>query len=602
VGENWNAFLFRGKIAQADGAHGGADVGGGAMHDLIVRGGTVVDGTGAPAGPADVAVDAGRITAVGALDGAEAAQIFDATDRLVTPGFVDVHTHYDGQVTWDPLLTPSVWHGVTTVVMGNCGVGFAPARPDRHEWLVGLMEGVEDIPGAALSAGIRWGWETFPEFLDALDTLPLAIDVGTQVPHGAVRGYVMGDAGARNEPASPDEIAEMARIVREGVEAGALGVSTSRTIAHRAIDGEPVPGTFAAEDELFGLGRALADSRAGVFEIAPAGVLGEDLAAADREMDWMRRLAREIDRPVTFALIQHDLDPDQWKRMLDLVVEVYDEGVPIRPQVAGRPLGLLLGLQTFHALRDRPSYRPLESLPLDEKVARLRDPAVRAALLAESPVSDERMAFIGMGLDRTFPLGDPPDYEPAPEASIAGLAQQQGRNPEELLIDLLLENDGRALLLRPLLGYSRFTQDPIREMVLHPASALGLGDGGAHVGAICDASIETYMLTHWVRDRSRGERLPLELVVRKMTSDTAALYGLGDRGTLEPGKKADLNVIDLERLQLHRPEMHYDLPAGARRLLQHADGYDATIVSGEVVMRDGADTGARPGALVRGAR
>jgi N-acyl-D-amino-acid deacylase len=339
-----------------------------------------------------------------------------------------------------------------------------------------------------------------------------------------------------------------------------------------------------------------------VFEIAPAGVLGEDLAAADREMDWMRRLARDIERPVTFALIQHDLDPDQWKRMLDLVIEAYDDGVPIRPQVAGRPLGLLLGLQTFHGLRDRPSYQPLEALPLDEKVARLRDPAVRAAILAEAPVRDERMAFIGMGLDRTFRLGEPPDYEPGPEESLAAQAEREGRDPEEHLIDLLLENDGRELLLRPLLGYSRFTQDPIREMVLHPASALGLGDGGAHVGAICDASIETYMLTHWVRDRSRGERLPLELVVRKMTSDTAALYGLGDRGAIEVGKKADLNVIDFEHLQLHRPEMHYDLPGGARRLLQHAEGYDATIVSGEVVMRDGRETGARPGALVRGAR
>ncbi len=572
------------------------------MHDLIVRGGTVVDGTGAPAAPADVAVDDGRITVVGALEHADAEQVIDATERIVTPGFVDVHTHYDGQVTWDPLLTPSIWHGVTTVVMGNCGVGFAPARPDRHDWLVGLMEGVEDIPGAALSAGIRWGWETFPEFLDFLDEQPLAIDVGTQVPHGAVRGYVMGDAGARNEPATSEQIAAMARIVRDGVEAGALGVSTSRTIAHRAIDGEPVPGTFAAEDELFGLGSALADADAGVFEIAPAGVLGEDLAAADREMDWMRRLAREIERPVTFALIQHDLDPDQWKRMLDLVIEVYDAGVPIRPQVAGRPLGLLLGLQTFHGLRDRPSYQPLEALPLDEKVARLRDPAVRAAILAEAPVSDERMAFIGLGLDRTFRLGEPPDYEPGPEESIAAQAEREGRHPEELLIDLLLENDGRELLLRPLLGYSRFTQDPIREMVLHPASALGLGDGGAHVGAICDASIETYMLTHWVRDRSRGERLPLEHVVRKMTSDTAALYGLGDRGAIEVGKKADLNVIDFEHLQLRRPEMHYDLPAGARRLLQQAEGYDATIVSGEVVMRDGRETGARPGALVRGVR
>src|SRR3954470_349425 len=305
------------------------------MHDLIVRGGTVVDGTGEPAVAADVAVDDGRITQVGRIDG-DAAEVIDATGKLVTPGFVDVHTHYDGQVTWDPTLSPSSWHGVTTVVMGNCGVGFAPARPDRHEWLIGLMEGVEDIPGTALAEGIRWGWETFPEFLDFLDQQPLALDIGTQVPHGAVRGYVMGERGARNEPATPEDIEAIARIVREGIEAGALGVSTSRTIAHRAIDGEPVPGTFAAEDELFAMGRALGAAGAGVFELAPAGVMGEGLAAPDPGMDWMIRLAEETGPPVTFAMLQHDLDPDQWKKMLDLVTEVFDRGIPIRPQVAGR--------------------------------------------------------------------------------------------------------------------------------------------------------------------------------------------------------------------------------------------------------------------------
>ena len=595
------------------------------MHDLVIRNGTIVDGTGAAAFTGDLAVDGGVITAVGRADApsqraadapsqraadapgrptidAAGREEIDATGKLVTPGFVDIHTHYDGQVTWDPTLAPSSWHGVTTVVMGNCGVGFAPARPDRHEWLIGLMEGVEDIPGTALAQGITWGWETFPEFLDVLDAQPLMLDVATQVPHGAVRGYVMGERGARNEPATPDDIAAMARIVREGIEAGALGVSTSRTIAHRAIDGEPVPGTFAAEDELFAMGRALRDAGTGVFELAPAGVMGEDLAAPEREMEWMIRLTEETGRPITFALIQHDLEPDQWKKMLDLVGEAYDRGLPIRPQVAGRPLGLLLGLQTFHALRDRPSYRAIEDLPLEAKVAALRDPGLRARILAESPAADPRMAFIGLGLDRTFRLGDPPDYEPDPSASIAAHAERAGRDPWELYYDLLLEDDGRQLLLRPLLGYAQFTQDPIREMVLHPATALGLGDGGAHVGAICDASIETYMLTHWVRDRTRGERLPLELVIRKMTSDTAQLYGLGDRGVLAPGMKGDVNVIDFAGLTLRRPEMHHDLPANAPRLLQTAEGYSATIVGGQVVMRDGVETGARPGALLRGAR
>ena len=578
------------------------------MHDLVISGGTVVDGTGGPPVTADVVIDDGVVTRVDpagteVADDTSARERIDATEMIVTPGFVDVHTHYDGQVTWDPLLTPSSWHGVTTVVMGNCGVGFAPVRPDRREWLIGLMEGVEDIPGAALAEGIRWEWETFPEFLDFLDDVPLALDVGTQVPHGSVRGYVMGERGARNEPATPDDIAAMAAIVREGIEAGGLGFSTSRTIAHRAIDGEPVPGTFAAEDELLGLGRALADAGTGVFELAPAGVLGEDLAAPDKEMCWMRKLAAETGRPVTFALLQNDVEPDAWKRMLDEALAAHDEGAPIRPQVAGRPLGLLMGLQTFHLFSDRPTYQRLALLPLDERVAAMRDPEVRAAILGERPASDDpRLNFIGMGLDRLFPLGEPPDYEPAPEESVAGIAAREGRDPDDLLYDLMLRHDGRELLMRPLSGYSHFTQDPIREMLLHPTSALGLGDGGAHVGVICDASTTTYMLTHWVRDRSRGERLPLEWVVRKMTSETASLYGLGDRGELRPGMKGDVNVIDLDRLALGLPEMVHDLPAGARRLLQPAHGYVATIVSGEVVSRDGVETGARPGALVRGAR
>ena len=571
------------------------------MHDLVIRSGLVVDGTGDAPRAADVAIDNGRITKVGVVEVAGDREI-DATDLIVTPGFVDIHTHYDGQVTWDPLLTPSIWHGVTTVVMGNCGVGFAPAKPDEHEWLIGLMEGVEDIPGAALSEGIKWGWETFPEFLDYLDTVPLALDIGTQVPHGAVRGYVMGERGARNEPATPDEINAMARIVQEGVEAGALGLSTSRTIAHRAIDGEPVPGTFAAEDELFGLGQALADANAGVFELAPAGVMGEDLAAPASEMDWMRRLAEATGRPITFALSQHDQAPDQWKELLDLALNAWDAGIPIRPQIAGRPTGLLLGLQTFHPLLMRPSYQAIAHLPLAERVAEMKKPAVRKAILSEKVTNaDDRMSFIGMGLDRVFPIGNPPDYEPAPETSIAAQAERLGVDQMEMFYDLLLEDQGASLLVRPLLGYSNFSFEPIREMLLHPTTALGLGDGGAHVGAICDASIETTMLVHWARDRTRGAKLPLELVVRKMTSDTASLYGLNDRGVLASGYRADVNVIDFKNLRLDQPKMVHDLPGGARRLLQKADGYRSTFVAGTEVMHNGVDTGARPGQLVRGA-
>ena len=568
------------------------------MHDLVIRGATVVDGTaGAQAFRADVAVDDGRITEIGEVRD-DAREVIEADGLLVTPGFVDVHTHYDGQVTWDPMLTPSSWHGVTTLLMGNCGVGFAPVTAERREWLIGLMEGVEDIPGTALSEGIRWAWETFPEFLDALDTTELALDVGAQVPHGAVRAYVMGERGARNEPATPDDIAEMARIVAEAIDAGAVGVTTSRTIVHRAVDGEPVPGTFAAEDELFALGRALADVGRGVFELAPAGIQGEDMSAPDKELDWMRRLAKETQRPVTYGFVQHDVAPDDWKRLLDLAGEAADDDVPLRPQVSGRPIGLLMGLQTFHPLNSRPSYAALAGLPLDELVARLRDPEVRARILGEQPAV-EMPAYIAMGFDRIFELGDPPNYEPAPDTSIAARAARAGVDPAEVFYDLLLARDGHELLVRPLLGYSNFTLEPLREMLEHPATVLGIGDGGAHVRAICDASNPTFMLTHWVRDRTRGPRLQLETVIHKMTGNNAALYGLDDRGTIAVGKKADLNVIDLERLRLHSPEFVRDLPGGAGRLVQGASGYRATIVSGETIRRDGHDTGARPGKLVR---
>ncbi|GAB2448567.1 N-acyl-D-amino-acid deacylase family protein [Nocardia tengchongensis] len=577
-------------------------------YSLIIENGTIVDGTGAEPYAADVAVENGRIAAItppGRLAQAVADNRIDATGLLVTPGFVDIHTHYDGQITWDPQLTPSCWHGVTTVVMGNCGVGFAPVTPEKRDWLIGLMEGVEDIPGAALSSGIRWDWESFPQFLDALDRLPLAIDVGTQVPHGAVRGYVMGERGARNEAAAPEDIDLMAKLVREGIEAGALGFSTSRTIVHRAIDGEPVPGTFAAEEELFGIGQALADAGAGVFELAPAGIMGEDLAAPDRELAWMIRLAEKTGRTVSFGLLQHDGAPDDWKRLLDSSAAAFDNGIPVRPQVSARPLGLLIGLQTFNPFSFRPSYQAAverSGQDLDALVTALRDPALRDAILTEADLPDNPMAFLSMGLDRTFTLGDPPDYEPAPDASLAGDADRAGIETFRYLYDQLLTRDGRALFYRPLLNYSRFTQDPIRDMLLHPATAVGLGDGGAHVGAICDASNTTYLLTYWTRDRTRGDRIPLPLAIRKMTHDTAQMYGLGDRGTVEVGKKADLNVIDYEALRLLPPAVAYDLPGGARRLLQRAEGYRATIVSGEVVLRDGEDTGARPGALIRSAR
>ena len=567
------------------------------MHELVIRGGTVVDGEGGTPVVVDVAVDDGRIVAVGTELG-EAAEEIDATGKVVTPGFVDIHTHYDGQVTWDPTLSPTGWHGVTTLVLGNCGVGFAPVQPEKRSWLIGLMEGVEDIPGTALHDGIRWAWETFPEYLDALDATPTALDVAALAPHGAIRAYVMGERGAKNQPASPEDIERIAAIVQEAVEAGAVGVSTSRTILHTAVDGEPVPGTFAAEDELFAMGHALAAAGRGVFELAPAGIQGEDMSAPDREVAWMRKLAGETGRPITYGFVQHDVAPDDWKRLLEAAGEAHADGVPLRPQVTGRPIGMMLGLQSFHPFRTRPTYLELAELPLEERVERMRDPEVRAAILGEEDLVP-MPAYVGMGLDRIFGLGDPPEYEPDPSSSIAARAERLGVDPYEVLYDELLADEGRNLLMRPLLGYSDFDLEPVREMLLHPATVLGIGDGGAHVSVICDASTPTWMLTHWVRDRSRGPKLPIGTVVRKMTKDNAELYGFDDRGVIATGRRADLNVIDLDRLTLHAPEFRHDLPSGAPRLVQEAEGYVATIVAGTVTRRHDTDTGARPGGLVR---
>jgi N-acyl-D-amino-acid deacylase len=577
------------------------------MYDLLIAGGTVVDGTGAEPFEADVAIVDGKIAAVGKQLG-EARETFDATGKIVTPGWVDIHTHYDGQATWDTLLAPSCWHGVTTLVMGNCGVGFAPVRPGQEDFLIGLMEGVEDIPGTALAAGIDWAWESFPEFLDVLEAIPHTVDIGTQVPHGPVRTYVMGERGAHNEPATPEDIAEMAKIVKEGIQAGALGFSTSRTLVHRAVDGECVPGTFAAEDELFGIGRVLGELQQGVFELAPAGVMGEDLAAPEKEVAWMRKLSAEIDRPVSFALSQHDLDKDQFRHILELCSEANAEGSRLTPQVGSRPTMLLIGHQTFHPFFQRPTYKKLAELPLPERMHKLRDPEVRRTILAEKSDAepDPRMAMvmalIEQGLDKIFPLGDPPDYEPSADKSIAAQAVREGRDAYDVLYDAMLELDGRQLLMLALLSYSEGDLEALREMLEHPDSAFGLGDGGAHCGAICDATMTTFLVSHWARDRVRGPKLPLAWVVRKMTRDTAELYGLHDRGVIAPGKKADLNVIDFERLELALPELVNDLPAGARRLIQKARGYEATIVSGEITFREGEHTGALPGRLIRGAQ
>ncbi|MCU1601207.1 MAG: D-amino acid aminohydrolase [Frankiales bacterium] len=573
-------------------------------HDLLISGGTVIDGTGAPARLADVVIDGGTVTAVvepGTVT--DATETIDATGLLVTPGWVDIHTHYDGQATWDDELAPSSWHGVTTIVAGNCGVGFAPVKPDKHDWLIGLMEGVEDIPGSALAEGLTWGWESFPEYLDTLDKRAWTMDVGVQVAHGPVRAYVMGERGARNESATEAEIAEMKRIVREAIDAGALGFSMSRTIAHVAIDGEPVPGTFAAEEEVFGISRALGEAGKGVVELAPMGAAGEDITNPAKEVDWMRRLSAETGRPVTFALIQVDAAPDLWRELMDTSRDAAEEGADLWPQVAGRATGLLSGFFTTYCLFDVVpvfgAFKYVEKPTAEQMLAKVSDPAFRAEILAWEP-DEETAKRLNDAYAKTFLLGDPPDYEPAYDRSLAGIADATGKHPLEVAYDAMMVGNGEGLLYVPILNYSYGNLDQAREMLLHPRSAVGLADGGAHCGVICDASMPTFMLTHWTRDRTRGETLPLELVVRKQTRDTARLYGLQDRGTLEPGMVGDVLLIDYDRLQLLPPEVAADLPAGGRRLLQKAVGYVATIKRGVVTYREGVHTGALPGRLVRG--
>jgi N-acyl-D-amino-acid deacylase len=574
------------------------------VHDLIITGGTLVDGTGTAARPADIAVDSGRITEVGTVQGG-ATRVLEADGLLVTPGWVDVHTHYDGQVTWDSELAPSSWHGVTTLVMGNCGVGFAPAQPDRHDWLIGLMEGVEDIPGTALAEGIEWEWETFPQYLDALEQRRWTVDVGAQVPHAAVRAYVMGERGARNEAATAEDIEAMRAIVLEAIRAGALGFSTSRTLGHRAVDGELVPGTFATEDELFGIGSALGEAGAGVFELAPLGSAGEMLEDAWQEVDWMRRLSAAIDRPVSYVLLQADDDPELWRKQLAASLEACAEGARLFPQIAGRPTGILSGHHTTLCLfSEFPAYMELRARcgSTAELATALADPEVRRSIVSWTPSSPAQANAMAKAYERTFILGDPPDYEPGPERSLAGVAAASGRSPLEVAYDEMARGDGQGLLYIPILNYATGDLDHVREMMLHPQGLLGLADGGAHTGTICDASMPTFMLTHWTRDRSRGELLPLEYVVQKQTRDTARLYGLADRGTVEPGALADFNLIDYDALTLGAPFVTNDLPAGGRRLLQKASGYVATIKAGTVTFEHGEPTGALPGRLVRGAR
>ena len=577
------------------------------MHDLIIHGGTIIDGTGAPRYVADLAIDRGIIAAIG-TDLGEAVEQLDATGLIVTPGFVDIHTHYDGQATWDDLLEPSSGHGVTTVVAGNCGVGFAPVRPGKEEWLVQLMEGVEDIPGTALHEGISWGWESFPEYLDVLDARTYSIDIATYVGHGPIRAYVMGDRGARNEPATPADIAGMKQLVTEAIRAGAIGFSSSRTLNHKARDGEPVPGTFAAEDELNGLADGVTDAGGGLFEVAPQGLEFEAEVFLG-EVDLLSRIALRTGLPVTFAMLQNERNPDSWRAALAKVDATNAAGGNMRPQIAARPFGMMIGWANNNPFTKRPTLIDLIGrLSGDRLRDELRKPEVKAAILAEADLpSDPSIQFDTLGpflqmmLDKIYAMGDTPNYEPAAENTVTALAAANSVSPLEMAYDLLNQAEGNAFLMLPFFNYVGGTQDAILEMLRHPATVSGLSDGGAHCRMICDASIPTYVLSHWARDR-KGDKLSLEDAVKCQTSDTAEVVGFHDRGVLAVGRRADINIIDMESLDLEYPRAVDDLPAGGRRLMQAAHGYVATIVSGEITRRNGTDTGARPGRLVRSSR
>ncbi|WP_374530227.1 amidohydrolase family protein [Novosphingobium sp.] len=570
-------------------------------YDLIIRGGTIVDGTGAPRFAGDVAIKDGLIVAVGTVHG-DAAQEIDANGRVVAPGWVDIHTHYDGQATWDQEMAPSSWHGVTTVVMGNCGVGFAPAAPDRHDWLIGLMEGVEDIPGTALAEGMKWDWETFPEYLDALERLPRSVDVATHVPHGAVRAYVLGDREQPGAIPTAEDIAKMAQIVEEGVRAGALGFSTSRTVLHRSVDGELVPGTTATAEELIAIGRAMGNVGHGVFELA------SDLKREWNEFGWMGALSRETGLPVVFAALQSIAKEQPLSEQIDNMRAENDNGANIVAAIALRGNGIIMAWQgTVHPFRMRPSWQTIAELPWDQQRAKLLDPAFKAQLLAEandySQVPEGIMGIavaISAGWGMQFEMDDDFDYEPGTDATIAARAAAKGVTPDEYAYDLLCANGATGFIYLPILNYADGNLDFLEALQASDDCVNALSDGGAHCGTICDAASPTFMLQHWVRDRKRGDRLTLEHAVKRQCLDTARLYGLDDRGVIAPGYIADLNVIDFENLKLLRPWLAFDLPAGGKRLLQKAEGYDCTIKGGVVTFRKGEWTGATPGGLIRG--
>ncbi|MDP3675430.1 MAG: D-aminoacylase [Novosphingobium sp.] len=573
-------------------------------YDLVIRNGTIVDGTGVPRFSGDVAVKDGLIAAVGVIHGSGAEEI-DASGRIVAPGWVDIHTHYDGQATWDAEMAPSSWHGVTTVVMGNCGVGFAPAAPERHQWLISLMEGVEDIPGTALAEGMKWDWETFPEYLDALEKKPRSIDVGTHVPHGAVRAYVLGDREKPGAIPTDDDVAQMSAIVEEGIRAGALGFSTSRTILHKSIDGELVPGTTATAEELIAIGRAMGKVGYGVFEMA------SDLRREWNEFEWMGALSRETGLPVTFAALQSIAKELPLEEQIATMRKENAAGANIVAQIALRGNGIVMAWRgTVHPFRFKPAWAEIEALPWEQQLARLRDPAFKARMLAEDNVYPESdiidfLRVVATGWFIQFEMDPDFDYEPTPSETILSRAAAAGIDPAEYAYDLLMKDEGTGFIYFPILNYADGNLDFLEELQASDDTVNSLSDGGAHCGTICDAASPTFMLQHWVRDRKRAEGRPdgkitLENAIKRQCRDTARLYGLDDRGVLAPGYLADINVIDLDSVKLGKPWLAFDLPAGGKRLLQKAEGYVCTIKGGVVTFRNGRWTGETPGGLIRG--
>jgi N-acyl-D-aspartate/D-glutamate deacylase len=564
----------------------------------VVRGGTVADGTGTGTGTreADVAVKDGKIAAVGKVGG-RAVEEIDAKGLLVTPGFVDIHTHYDGQAMWDSRLQPSSWHGVTTAVMGNCGVGFAPVRVSDRQRLIELMEGVEDIPGTALHEGLNWSWESFGQYLDALEKRPRDMDLGSQLPHGALRVFVMGERAARLEEATPEEVAEMRRLTTEAMKAGALGFSTSRTLNHRTVKGDPTPSLRASEAELMGIALGMKDAGSGVIEF----ISDFNTPNPESEFEMIDRLLSACGRPFSVSLAQRNNKPDGWKRLLNLVAGLADKGHSAKAQVAPRPIAVLQGLQASRIpFSVCPSYKAIRDKSVAERLAIMRDPAFRAKILEEAKLPLRSDMVIRLtDYDRMFPLGNPPNYEPAEETSFGARARREGRDATELVYDYLIEGEGKNFIFAPVANYATFNIDCCSEMMQSPHTLVGLGDGGAHVGLISDGSFPTFLLSHWGRDRAHG-RLDVSWLVKRHTADNARAVGLNDRGVVAPGYKADLNVIDFDKLGVAAPEMKWDLPAGGKRLLQKARGYRATVVSGTVTYRDGEATGALPGKLVRG--